>query len=62
MIFGKTEGYGELSISFLNSKPNNTILRLSKSKVFADEKLTLSQTTNFGLFQSERVCRRQFQI
>ena len=24
--------------------------------------LTLSQTTNFRLFQSERVCRRQFQI
>ena len=24
--------------------------------------LTLSQTTNFGLFQSERVCRRQFQF
>ena len=24
--------------------------------------LTLSQTTNFGLFQSERVCRRQFLI
>ena len=24
--------------------------------------LTLSQTTNFGLFQIERVCRRQFQI
>ena len=23
--------------------------------------LTLSQTTNFGLFQTERVCRRQFQ-
>ena len=24
--------------------------------------LTLSQTTNFGLSQTERVCRRQFQI
>ena len=24
--------------------------------------LTLSQTTNFRLFQTERVCRRQFQI
>ena len=24
--------------------------------------LTLSQTTNFGLFQIERLCRRQFQI
>ena len=24
--------------------------------------LTLSQTTNFKLFQTERVCRRQFQI
>ena len=24
--------------------------------------LTLSQTTNFGLFQTERVCRPQFEI
>ena len=24
--------------------------------------LTLSQTTNFRLFQTERVCRRQFQV
>ena len=24
--------------------------------------LTLSQTTNFRLFQTDRVCRRQFQI
>ena len=24
--------------------------------------LTLSQTTNFRLFQTQRVCRRQFQI
>ena len=24
--------------------------------------LSLSQTTNFGLFQTERVCRRQLQI
>ena len=24
--------------------------------------LTHYQTTNFGLFQTERVCRRQFQI
>ena len=28
----------------------------------ANDKLTLSQTTNFRLFQTERVCRRQFQI
>ena len=26
------------------------------------KQLTLSQTTNFRLFQSKRVCRRQFQI
>ena len=24
--------------------------------------LTLSQTTNFGLFQTQRVCRQQFQV
>ena len=29
---------------------------------YFDQLLTLSQTTNFRLFQTERVCRRQFQI
>ena len=32
----------------------------SKFEVFADFRLTLTQTTNFKLFQIERVCRRQF--
>ena len=27
-----------------------------------DVPLTLSQTTNFRLFQTERLCRRQFKI
>ena len=30
--------------------------------IFAALILTLSQTTNFRRFQTERVCRRQFQI
>ena len=30
--------------------------------VLFGKKFTLSQTTNFRLFQTERVCRRQFQI
>ena len=37
------------------------ILDQSKISIFVNE-LTLSQTTNFTLFQTERVCRRQFQI
>ena len=32
------------------------------SHVLLKRGLTLSQTTNFRLFQTERVCRRQFQI
>ena len=31
-------------------------------KTIIGESLTLSQTTNFGLFQTEEVCRRQFQV
>ena len=34
----------------------------SKLKQIADNILTYYQTTNFRLFQTERVCRRQFQI
>ena len=30
--------------------------------IFPTVFLTLSQTTDFRLFQTERVCRRQFQI
>ena len=32
----------------------------SRGKPGAKSDLTLSQTTNFRLFQTERVCRRQF--
>ena len=34
----------------------------SKFKVLADDNLTFFQMTNFGLFQTERVCRQQYQI
>ena len=37
-----------------------TILNLVRSKIVIW--LTCYQTTNFRLFQTERVCRRQFQI
>ena len=30
-------------------------------RVYSSKSLTLSQTTSFRLFQTERVCRRQFQ-
>ena len=29
---------------------------------FREMSLTLSQTSNFRLFQTERLCRRQFQV
>ena len=48
-----------LAIFFLSSA-NVFNFRKSNSLSF-DKDLTLSQTTNFRLFQTERVCRRQFQ-
>ena len=44
------------------ASPNDKFLDWSKLKAFADDKinLTLSQTTIFRPFQTERVCRRQF--
>ena len=48
----------ERKLLVLFCPPNkNTI-----SKVSADDNLTLSETTHFRLFQTERVCRRQFQV
>ena len=37
------------------------VIKATANLLFANA-LTLSQTTNFGLFQTQRVCRRQFQI
>ena len=39
-----------------------TEINTDLQKVYGNGALTLSQTTNFRLFQNERVCRRQFQI
>ena len=66
-----------LGFVYLNSLPNDNFLDWTKFKAVADNKLnvaktmifaaswfilTLSQRTNFILFQTERVCRQQFQI
>ena len=45
-----------------NPLPGDKILDRSKLKRIADNILTLSQMTNFRLFQSQRVSRQQFQI
>ena len=45
-----------------NPLPDDEILDWSKLKQIADDILTHYQTTNFRLFQTERVCRQQFQI
>ena len=42
--------------------PDNKILDVTKLKAFADDILTLPQTANFGVLQTERVCRRHGQI
>ena len=38
------------------------ILLFTTTQMYLPESLTHYQTTNFGLFHTERVCRRQFQI
>ena len=48
------------SIRIVWKRPKN--LALSKLKASAENNLTHYQTKNFRLFQTERVCRRQFQI
>ena len=41
---------------------SQSVISSLQHKIFKFVYLTLSQTTNFRLFQTERVCRRQFQI
>ena len=48
--------------SLLHSLTNDKILDQCKLKTVADDNLTHYQTTNFRLFQIERLCRRQFKI
>ena len=38
------------------------LLLLRRNEYLWSKELTLYQTTNFGLLQTKRVCRRQFQI
>ena len=49
-------------MDLFNPLPDDKILDWSKLKQIADNILTLSQMTNFRPYQTERVCRRQFQI
>ena len=46
----------------VNPLPDDKIVDWSKLKQRADDILTLYQMTNFRPFQTERLCRRQFQI
>ena len=46
-----------LIVSSMNCLPNDYNLDWTKLKAVADHILALSQTTNFRLFQIERVCR-----
>ena len=48
-------------VTFMLSSTNAFKLYWSKVLLFGKE-LTISQTTNFRLIQTERVCRQQFQI
>ena len=58
-----------LPVAHLSDTPRRWLVIIRDSARIQDEttessacSLTLSQTTNFRLFQTERVCRRQYQI
>ena len=53
---------GNYSFSHSVFKRERVILQTSKNKGLFGKGLTLSQMTNFRLFQTERVCRRQFKL
>ena len=38
------------------------VITLNFVSIVVDFRLTLSQTTNFRLFQTERVCSQQFEV
>ena len=40
----------------------HTLFKINRWLSTAGQRLTLSQTTDFSLFQTEGVCRRQFKI
>ena len=44
------------------NKSNKTFKPLIRKPIFNVAPLTLSKTTSFRHFQTERVCRRKFQI
>ena len=65
-IFGQEPGLciGYVDVTFL--PVNNRIICCTKAFFFyqlqhREKKFTLSQTTNFRLFQTEIICRQQFQ-
>ena len=52
----------EQHVNDTDSITNIKALSMPNLKAIADDKLTCYQTTNFRPFQTEKVCRRQFQI
>ena len=59
---GKLFGPKTKSVSRENTGNNQVISSCLGYYHIPRTLLTLSQTTNFELFQTERVCRRQFQV
>ena len=62
---GKSKNLSQLlnvSSAFNMNKPKFSLSDKHFCNPTLYNNLTLSKTTNFGLFQTETVCRRQFQI
>ena len=61
--FGEKEKLLVMSnFSFSHNVFKSCLLLMRQNEYLWSKGLTLSQTTNFRLFQTERLCRRQFQI
>ena len=56
------DNVGALPRHFPENSPANNAENSPVNNAKKTAQLILSQTTNFTLFQTERVCRRQFQI
>ena len=55
-------GKGKMLVTSMFSFSNQIFYFQKQFKQTQPFYLTLSQTTNFRLFQTEKACRRQFQI
>ena len=62
ILFNTGLKHWNFSQEVLGSISGHCFRNVAIGKAVQSRSLTLSQTTNFRLFESERICRRQYQI